>query len=243
MAKAKPIQFTSLILGAIAACLVLSSALRLFGFNLIHSFLVGAIILCTVLLFVVLYKMYYKHKEFGYSSIGRRFWAFFLDILLIHLITHIVIMITLVSKGQLLSDFLGLYSKWFGERYFVLKTEVFLLGVYCLYSVVCEVIWGSTIGKRTLQMRVYNAEGKTPNLIQAIGRNIVKFIVLAPFVLILTYTYNYRLFSYQSLIQLLLLLYLYPKCNSKRSYLQDKISGFYIIDAAFGFRFSEKSNG
>ncbi len=240
MAKSKQISLIPFLVAGISACIVFGFALSLFGFNALHTILSGAILLCVAFLMVYIYQNYYKQKEHGYATIGRRYWAFFLDMALFHLIGHIVLMVSLMRDGITTISFMELYGQLLGERYFILKTELIMLGGYCIYSIIMETIWGATLGMRVLQLRVYTTEGKYPSLIQSVIRNILKFIVLVPFVLILTYTMRHRLFSYYSFIELLLLVYLYPKLNRKRSYIHDDLTKLYIFDYVSGVGFSSK---
>ncbi|MCC6574226.1 MAG: RDD family protein [Planctomycetes bacterium] len=67
----------------------------------------------------------------------------------------------------------------------VIQGSLVTLSVLAAYSLFCELMWGRTLGKALLHLRVVNADGEAPASWQIVVRNLVRIIELAHWTLLL----------------------------------------------------------
>jgi uncharacterized RDD family membrane protein YckC len=67
------------------------------------------------------------------------------------------------------------------HQHVLLFTFGFTLLSYLVYYVVCEAVFGVTIGKLITGTRVVDNEGRKPRLAQIVGRSLARFVPFEPF--------------------------------------------------------------
>lgn len=104
----------------------------------------------------------------------------------------------------------GTLSGLDGSLLVTLKATVVTLLLLVIYSAFCEVMWGKTLGKALLRLRVVDRKGEAPSNWQIIVRNLVKVPELMHFLILL--------------IPMVLMM-----ISGKQQRLGDMLAGTYVI--------------
>jgi uncharacterized RDD family membrane protein YckC len=114
-------------------------------------------------------------KELTYASLGSRFLALLIDGLLL---SAVFFPTTKIAKGVWImapSDHLWSVG-WFMTDPLCM---IFLLVIF-VYFILLEGLFGYTIGKRLLELRVVTTGGEDPGLIRALLRNLLRIVDSLP---------------------------------------------------------------
>ena len=103
-----------------------------------------------------------QHVSHPIATMGQRFWAFLIDIIIVTVVVAIVLLV------------LALLTLQFG------RLEIFTSAVLALsivYFIVFESFDGQTIGKKVLHIKVVSLETmKKPDIIATVVRNVMRII-------------------------------------------------------------------
>lgn len=201
--------------------------------SLLTSLLVFLITVLFMLTVVYLYKKFYQEKVYGFATLTKRFWAFALDYLFLHILAHIIMVLVVIFLGDFKENYNGLLVALYGGRDALFLTELGVMGVYCIYSIVLDVN-GGTLGRKAMDALVVDASGEPANVKQHVIRNVIKWLMYIPALFMLLFPYV-EIHSYDFyFLRVFLLIYIYPKMNPERLFLQDFISRTKVLDTKYG---------
>lgn len=114
------------------------------------------------------------------ATLGARLMAFLLDIALLFLLA-LVIGAAFVGGGLVAAPDLDGTLEEIATDPFVVFILLIEAPLDFLYFVACEALWGRTLGKLALGIRVVDVGGARPRLGQAGVRNLMRFLWFVPF--------------------------------------------------------------
>lgn len=210
--------------------------LGILEFTLVESILVTAIIFVLTFILFLLYTKFYKKKKFGYATLGQRWFAEFLDIIVINLILYGSLYVFAITESNTVAVVVReLYDVLGGKFNFTMVLVVGYSALYFIYATLCEMSrLQATLGAYYLDLRVTGQDGKKAPATKILMRNILKMVVGLPFVFIFYYTFDAHIVSLKTASRSLLLFYLYPKLNTTRSALYDYLTGTFVLNVSRG---------
>jgi uncharacterized RDD family membrane protein YckC len=122
-----------------------------------------------------------------YASLGQRAIALIIDGILLGFI-GVVLMTALVGNALMTGDITSLLLGW-----------LFIMVVTWLYYILLEGLYGTTIGKKLIGIKVVDDRGRVPGIVPALIRNVLRIVDILPqfyiigIVLIFTNDDNQRL--------------------------------------------------
>ena len=114
------------------------------------------------------------------AGVGARLGAFLIDLVLLFLV-NLVIGAALVGAGVLPAPDLGGSPEEAASDPFVLLIALIEAPLDFAYFVAAEALWGRSVGKLALGLRVVGESGARPTLGQAALRNLLRFLWFVPF--------------------------------------------------------------
>jgi len=165
------------------------------------------------LFFTLFFYKSYEAPSFGYASSSKRQLAFQLDIGCIFSLCFMLFILTngivsLLNEDIHFTTVVEFLQDAPMPPITYIISGLLLLIIYCIYSTICELTMGATIGKKFLSIQAVTLKYKRPLVAQLILRNCLKLISLlcAPVLVFVVYH------------------------DKKRQWLHDKFSYTVIID-------------